>query len=273
MLKLLGSTLFCANLAFAQNVRPQFEVASVKPAPPGETGGRIQYLPGGIYKVSNVALRFIIQNTYEIRDFQIVSDPQMTKLIADGYDARYYIEAKAAASSATEAQMRELAKQQLSERFAQQVHSEPRELPVYALIPAKGGVKLQGFARVAPSIDGIVGMVTGWTQGNNVTVASLVNLLTGIVDRPVIDKTGFTEAFNYRLTYLANPAADPETLSPDGCPRAMADFIDRRGLNVGPMSCPDRFTAVQEQLGLKLDAQKAPLEVLVVDHAEKPSAN
>jgi uncharacterized protein (TIGR03435 family) len=169
--------------------------------------------------------------------------------------------------------MREMVKQLLADRFALKVHTETRELPVYALIPAKGGIKLERSTSATPGTGGIELVAAGWTQGNNIRMASFIEVLSRNMDRPVIDKTGFADAFNYRLTYLANPTADPATLSPDGCPRAMADYIERRKLKVEAMSCPDVFTAVQEQLGLKLDAQKAPIEVLVVDHAEKPSAN
>ena len=112
-------------------------------------------------------------------------------------------------------------------------------------------------------------MVRGWIQGTNVAMPALVRALSELVNRPVVDKTNFAEPFDFRLTWT--PDSDP---SPDGsCPADFAAFQEQRKLKAEPMSCPSIFTAVQEQLGLKLDPQKDPVEVLVIDHVERPSPN
>jgi uncharacterized protein (TIGR03435 family) len=111
--------------------------------------------------------------------------------------------------------------------------------------------------------------VKGWIQGTNVGMPAFIRVLSGLVDRPVVDKTNFTDAFDFRLTWT--PDSDPP--SDLSCPASFAAFQEQRGLKPEPMSCPSIFTAVQDQLGLKLDAQKDPIEVLVIDHVERPSAN
>lgn len=84
-----------------------------------------------------------------------------------------------------------------------------------------------------------------------------------------MDRTGFTDPFDFALTYTPDAGA-----APDGaCPEEFTSIRQRRGLPLDPISCPSIFTAVQDQLGLKLDARKEPIEVLVIDHAERPSSN
>lgn len=197
-----------AALAWGQ-AAPTFEVASVRSAAPGETGGRMQFLPGGRFSATNVPLNYLIQQIYGLRNFQIAGDPQWMSVIADGRDARYYIDAKAA-EPASEALMKEMVKTLLAERFQLKVHRDTRDLPVYALIPAKNGVKLQ------PAKDngrprgsgGIAFMVCGWIQGANVAMPALVSALSEVADRPVVDKTGFTEAFDFRLTWAPDSGAE-----------------------------------------------------------------
>jgi uncharacterized protein (TIGR03435 family) len=262
--------LLAASIAFAQAPAPSFEVASVKSATPGETGGRIQFLPGGRFVVSNVALTYIIQRIYDVRAYQLVGAPSMMAILADGYNARYEIQANGD-ESATEAEFREMAKALLAERFQLKVHKEIRDLPVYALIPAKGGVKLavakdNGGPRGS---NGILLVDKGWIQGTDTAMPSLLRALSMSLDRPVVDKTNFTEAFDFRLTWTP----DSDTSGDGGCPASFAAMQERMKLKPEPMSCPSIFTAVQEQMGLKLDPQKDPVEVLVIDHVERPAAN
>ena len=116
-------------------------------------------------------------------------------------------------------------------------------------------------------------MMRGWIQGNNVSFPQFISALSETVDRPVIDKSGFTDAFDFRLTWTPDSATDAPA---DGaCPASFAAFAEQRKMDLHPAtwSCPSIFTAVQDQLGLKLDARKEPIEVLVIDHAERPSSN
>ena len=263
---------FAALLAQGQT----FDVASVKLTKPDAQGntGRFQFLPGGAFRASNIPLNFLIQQVYQLRSFQVVGDPQAMAMIADGENARYDIEAKGD-RSATEAQMREMLKALLADRFQLKVHRETRDLPVYALIAAKGGIKLPppkdgGKARIRGAFSFID---RGWIQGNAVQMAILVQLLSANTDRPVIDKTGFTEPFDFRLTWTPDTGAAPDAPSDGLCPASFARDQERLGMKPEALSCPSIYTAVQDQLGLRLDPQKAPTDVLVIDHVERPSAN
>jgi uncharacterized protein (TIGR03435 family) len=114
-------------------------------------------------------------------------------------------------------------------------------------------------------------MVEGWIQGTNVAIPGLISALSQLTDRPVVDETGFSDAFDFRLTWTPDSSAEA---SADGsCPSSFTTFQQQRGMKVEAWSCPSIFTAVQDQLGLKLDPQKDPTEVLVIDHIERPSAN
>ncbi len=268
--------VFALSLIVAQSPAPAFEVASVKPSVPGTTGGRMQFLAGGNFKATNVPLDYLIQQIYEVRNFQVVGDPHWMAVIADGYSARYEIQAKGD-QSATEAEVREMVKALLGDRFQLKVHKEMRELPVFALTPVRTGIRLQ------PAKDsgrprgsgGVALMANGWVQGENVAVPSLIHVLSRFVDRPVVDKSDFAGAFDFKLTFTPDPKGTQESgaASDVGCPASFAAFREKRGLKPEPESCPSIFTAVQEQLGLKLDPRKDTVEVLVIDHVERPSAN
>ena len=143
----------------------------------------------------------------------------------------------------------------LTDRFHVFVHRETRQLPVYALVVAKGGPKLAASdpndgksqsLRVLPPRDlarfTAVKMDFPW----------FINLLGGELNLPVVDKTGITGVYDITLSYT---------------PQRLLDAPDYAGNGISV------FTAIQQQLGLKLEAAKGPVEVLVVDHAEKPSAN
>ena len=225
--------------------RPVFDVASVKPSDPDEKGGWVRFPPGR-FEVSNCQLVFVIQQVYGVRDFQIVGAP---KWIVDWSTARYNIEAKAEGVTNRD-QLRVMAQNLLEDRFQLKLHRETRDLPVYALIPAKSGVKV----KVTPDngkprgSGGIESVARGWLRGENITMDHLILSLSSRIDRPVVDRTNYTEAFTFNLEW-----------APDD---AQADDIR-----------PPIFAAIQAQMGLKLDSQKAPVEVLVIDRVERPSEN
>lgn len=274
-MRCLAMCILSASLALGQSSTPAFDVASIKPAAPGAPAARIEYRPGGQFLGSNVAIVFLLEDAYGVRDFQITGDPQWMSVIADGYNGRYDIAAKAN-QSATEPEMKEMVKTLLADRFKLKLHTETRPMSVYALVPGKGGVKLQTAKNNGkpPGSGAIASMRPGWIQGNNVAMPVLVQSLSEFVDRPVIDKTNFTDAFDFRLTFTPDLVED-RAPSPGTCPAGFTDLAEQQHLGVKPSSwsCPSIFDAVQDQLGLKLDFQKDPIEVLVIDHAERPSFN
>jgi uncharacterized protein (TIGR03435 family) len=246
----------------------------VKPSTPGTIGGKYEFLPGGRFHATNVPLDFLIQEIYGLRDYQVVGPHAMMTIIADGSNARYDIEATAP-ESATEAQMKEMVKTLLADRFQLKAHRETSEFSVYALIPAKGGLKFSASKNNAnPRSRGVMSMARGWIQGSNVSMEAFIRNLSRSVDRPVIDKTAFTDGFDFRLTWTPDsPPSETDDSTAGRCPANWDALQQRLGGGAAPVNCPSLFTAIQEQLGLKLDPQKAPIDVLVIDHVEKPSEN
>jgi uncharacterized protein (TIGR03435 family) len=194
--------------------------------------------------VSALTLGEVIANAYHLRDDQIVGGPRW--LATDLYD----ITAKAeGTSSLTAEQSRQLLQAVLADRFGLQCHRETRETPVYALLVGKDGSKLQD-ADISGNNPGM--RMTTSSTGKHIvsrhsTMQQLALMLSGTAGRPVVDKTGLPEKYAFHLDW--NPANAPDS------------------------DTPSIFTAVQQQLGLRLEPQKAPFEILVIDSADRPSAN
>jgi uncharacterized protein (TIGR03435 family) len=259
---------FCLAAALTTRVVGQtpaaFEVASVKPNHSGENNSTWRYGAGGHFTGENISLRFLMTTAFRLKEAQLVDLPGWAG------SEKYDIETKSAGSP-TEDQIFSMLQGLLQERFQLKYHRATKRMPVYAMVPAKGGIKLQeskaGSCVVAgpeshaaapgepePKYCGNWYAHGGQVDGTRITMPQLVTALTMRLDRIVIDRTRFTKAFDVQLTW--NPDPGPEEKAGDG--------IDEG---------PSIFTAVQEQLGLKLEAAKAPVEILVVDHIERPSEN
>jgi uncharacterized protein (TIGR03435 family) len=254
-----------------------YEVASIKPNKSGDNMVRMMNKPEGL-SARGATLDMLMQNAYGVRYFQISGSPSWSK------SEKYDIEAKMDGSVADE--LRKLSDDQreietrrmlqalLAERFQLKLHSETKELPLYALVIAKNGSKLpvaksgdtypNGFK--GPDGGGGAGMVFmqgngGPVTGQGVPIKDLVHLLSQQLGRTVVDRTGLTGKYDFTLKWTPEENQDPP--GPPG--------ID----NAPPPDslAPSIFTAVQEQLGLKLESQKGPVEILVIDHVERPSEN
>lgn len=263
-MKLLATVLVCAAALIAQS-NETFEVASIKLGDPLSNGTGFTLRPGGSLQVETATLKALIQYAYSLRDFQISG--------ASGWmtSERYNIQAKGElaegpadyrsmndqqrrdAASLVRARLRRL----LADRFQLVVHTESRELPVYALVVAKNGHKLK--PNESPD-----GSAQSTTQGRAVfkaTRATMAGMATGLSDitgRPVVNETGLQGYFDFELKWTPDAtAAAPDAAGP---PPAEA---------VGPTI----FTALQEQLGLKLESKKGPVQILVIDRVERPSEN
>jgi uncharacterized protein (TIGR03435 family) len=240
-----------AAAAFGQD-RPQFDVASIKPnSPGGVSTGDFRFLPGGRLSAEKVVLRFFIQNAYGLKPFQLSGGPDW--IASQGYD----IEAKAEGNPSN-AQMQKMMQTLLEDRFKLKYHRETKDLPVYTLAAAKGGLKLpdakEGSDRATIRISRMTGVQL---TGEKITVAELARVLSNLLSRTVIDKTGFTGTFAAHLSFALD-----DTLA--GLPH-FPDAPDP--------AIPSVFVAIEEQLGLKLESTKGPVEILVIDHIERPSAN
>jgi uncharacterized protein (TIGR03435 family) len=245
-----------------------FDVTSVKRAVPGTPGSRIRFLPGGRFAGENVAVQFVIQQAYGVRDYQIVAAPQWKAIIADGFNQRYQIEARGR-ETATEAEMKEMVKALLADRFKLRLHREKRPLPVYALVQDSGGVKV---ARVPDGKGGGIELVApGWIRGMGTEPRFLADSLSRYVDRPVVDQTNLKEVLDFDLTWSTLENVDADT--PPGCHPGVLEMAKRPRYEKTKLSCPSLFTAVREQLGLRLDAQDAPTDVIVIDSIALPTEN
>jgi uncharacterized protein (TIGR03435 family) len=255
---------------FAQETpRPSFQIASVKLNTDNPPNRMQRPLPGGRWSARNANLQMIILTAYGIQPYQLSGGPSWME--SDGFD----IEAKAD-GNASNAQMLLMLQSLLADRFKLAVHRETRELPVYDLTAAKGAFHppppKQGGCETldptAPPHPGPMpcGMIrtgfSGFLDGYNVEMSKVVYSLASVMGRPVIDRTGFTGTLDLHLKFT--PDTSTQGLPGGALGAAPADPDSAR---------PNVFEALQEQLGLKLTSSKGPVEVLIIDHVARPTAN
>ncbi|SEB89290.1 TIGR03435 family protein [Terriglobus roseus] len=240
----------------------EFEVVSVKPSQPGATGMRIgaPLMSGGL-EITNMPPENIVQWAFGIfLSDQIVGLPDWAK------QERFDVTAKVGdAELETYRKVTDpirhapMLQKILADRFAMKFHYETKELPVYALVVAKGGSRM---TEIEPAI-GPNGMKDGGgrevrrgqIRSMGQPMLPLVNQLTIELKRAVVDRTGLTGFYNFTLRWTPDEEAAPTN-------HALEEN-----------AAPSIFTALQEQLGLKLERTRAPMQVLVIDRLERPSVN
>ena len=231
-----------------------FEVASVKPSEPGALGLFTRFLPDGGVHFTGATMKDLVGIAYGVRTFQIFGGPAWIAT------ERFDVDARAATAQTDPSKFRdeqqkvgERLRNLLADRFHLALHRETKELPAYELVIAKGGAKLQ------ESTDGknFIRRGIGTLKGQSVGLKMLALNLSNELNSPVIDKTGLTQNYDFELKWT--PLA-PSATSVDPPPPTDPDR-------------PSIFTALSEQLGLRLESKNGPVEVLVVDRAEKPSKN
>ena len=224
----------CAALA-----QGAFEVASVKPSPPGAAERSLTRQPGAKLSASNATVKMLIFLAYQLMPFQVTGGPDWVG--SEGFD----IQAKAENPKATPEQFREMLQRLLVERFHLQYHLATKELPIYTLVVAKSGSKL-----VEAKAEGLdVGMRNegrGRLVGVKATMPMLAGSLTRVLQRKVVDETGLKGGYSFTLQFAPDENAT---------------------------DMPSIFTALEEQLGLALKGGRGPVEVFVIDGAERPLAN
>jgi uncharacterized protein (TIGR03435 family) len=236
---------------------PIFEVATIKLSRPdtigGGRGGRVQ---GGNVALLNMTLADLVTFVYDVHGHQIIGAPAWTTT------EKYDVTAKAEGEGQpTQEQLKVMLRKLLADRFQLAVHKEQRELPVYTLSVAKGGVKI---SRNDPKNEttGVIFRGPGSVLLNNVSMDDLCKMLqNAVLDRPVVNQTGVAGQYDFSLVWtpdqIAPAAPNPNSLAPGDRGDAL----------------PDIYTAIQQQLGLKIDGTKMGIEVLVVDKVEKPTEN
>jgi uncharacterized protein (TIGR03435 family) len=280
MRKIAYVALFLSGLpsSFAsaqQAPRPEFEAASIKPNNGVTNFAGMRLLPGGRIEAQNVNLKFLIQNAYKVKPFQIVGGPSWIE------SQRYDVSAKPE-EGASQNQVSLMMQSLLADRFKLRLHRETRETQVYLLTPAKGGMKLpeakpgscitpnqnapMRFSPDGPRPCGSMMMSPGAVNGASIGMDRLTDALSNLSGRTVIDKTGFTGTFDVHLEFT------PEGL-PAGPFGGLPPPPDAPKPPANDANAPSIFTALQEQLGLRLESAKDKVEILVIDSAEKPSEN
>ena len=253
-----------------------FEVASVKPNKSGDERSTSLIQPGGRFTATNNTLRYLILNAYGI-----FASPYLLQGGPGWIDAeRFDIDAKAAANAVPAGtpdrvlwdKTRVMLQALLADRFQLLIHRETKEMPVYRLVVAKSGPKLQ---RTSKDCDP-GGITCHGYHGNprrfiadGVDMKDLALMLSIYSDRPVVDGTGIQGLFDVKLQW--NPFA-PRTPPADDTPRSAA-VEAREGLQPDLASLPTLPEALQQQLGLTLESHKGPVEIYVIDHVERPSRN
>jgi uncharacterized protein (TIGR03435 family) len=217
-----------------------FEVASIKtPNPTGDRGTNIS-TSNGMLKVHNATLRFCIMAAFGIQDYLIQGGPSWIN------SDRYEIVAKAE-GPATHDQLVLMLQKLLSDRFKLKYHRETRQRPLFTLVVAKNGPKLRasegGETFLARRGIGATAPLTG----KNASMSALAGTLSLLTGRKVLDRTELAGAYDFTLQFVPFDAVDS--------------------------AIPSLTTALQEELGLKLESSTGPVDFLIVDHADKPSVD
>ncbi|HEV2645001.1 MAG TPA: TIGR03435 family protein [Acidobacteriaceae bacterium] len=229
---------------------PKWDVVSVKPAQmpcggpsslmPTRAGIEIECLP------PQALLKFIFGIN---EDSRILGGPSWLKQASYGIEAKVGGTEVAAYSKLSRKERSLMLQDLLADRFAMKWHRETRDLPVYALVIAKGGSKLKESQPEETAKGAMFSKGQGEVDAVASSLEALPMFLTRELDRPVVDRTGLTGRYDFTLRFAPGPSAQEDS------------------------DAASIFTAVEEQLGLKLEPSRAPLDVLVIDHIEKPSAN
>ncbi|HEX3940498.1 MAG TPA: TIGR03435 family protein [Acidobacteriaceae bacterium] len=278
---LFSAALACLSCAHAQSpseTAPQFEVTSIKQNLSGTTESGMDHNLRDRFTATNMPLYFLIQDAYELHgDYQLAGAPGWT------WDKAYDVVGTYPGGSSPDLQEIHLMERRLlADRFGLKLHSEQREIAAYDLVLARTDEKLgpqlhkstmdcEAWAAngrpktdtvpkspVSPSgerpVCGQVATRT-WLSGGARTMQELAGILQAMVERPVIDKTGLSGAYDVDMRW------------------ARTDLQAGEAATTTSSDAPSLFTAVEEQLGLKLVPQKEKFEVLVIEHIQPPTPN
>jgi len=243
----------------AENADPSFEVATIKPNNSGAASIQGLTLRGRNFATRNSSLGDLIAFAYNVQMKQIIDGPDW--LEKDRYDIAAVPEQEGVPNAE---QLRTMIKKLLADRFKLTFHHDQKELAAFVLTVGKNGQKLTPTQMKGPLPGlGIRPGAGGITLNMmNATIGDFTSFLQMIVlDRPVVDQTSIKGRYDYQCTFA------PDDSQFNGHPPQMPPQAS------GTESAPGLFDAIQQQLGLKLDAEKTQVDVIAIDHVEKPSAN
>ncbi len=242
--------------SFAQSVPvPKFDVASVKPQAYRGQGSAGIFVRGDTLDAEHVSVFSLVTFAYNLHDVQLSGGPAWVKSGVLAYSELYQVIAKASGDTPPPlAVFRQMLQTLLADRFRLRVHHVQKELPIYNLLVKRGGPRLKASAvdekfNFVSSGAGRLGVRIAATH---MTMQQLIDQQLGAyTDRPIIDKTGLEAPYDFTLQFV----------------------VENQPQEAGPNDPPALTTAIQEQMGLKLEPATAPFDTVVIDHVERPSAN
>ena len=247
-LRIAAVAVYGVTSAFGQSL--EFEVASVKTNKTGQREGGITAIGGGRFRAANIPFKILLAIAYDVNFEQISGGPGWLD------SERYDVEAKPDRLATTQ-QIHLMLQKLLAERFGLVLRRETKEMPIFALILDKGISKLR--VHDGPEVDfGIRPGDRGQVAFTGVSMPRLSLFLSIRLRRTVVDKTGLAGVYDFELAWTPDEPQRDE--GPESPPQP-----DPSGASI--------FTAVREQLGLKLVSQKGPVEFLNITHVERPSEN
>jgi uncharacterized protein (TIGR03435 family) len=250
------TALLLAGLALGAERR--FEVASVKPSRPGTFRVTQKRLPGGRFEASWSTLKALIAYAWDVREQDVLGGPAWAN--TDTFDIQATPDGPVPNGPEGGPVIREMLRTLLTERFGLAIRREPREVPVYALAQAKSGLKIKAVPEGGPG-QGTIQIAMGrldLTGG----ISELTMVLSKLTGRAVTDETGLTGIYEMHLVWTPDP----------GQLEQIAGLVSA-GPQAAPGDAPTLFTALQEQLGLRLESKRAKVDAIVIERAERPGLN
>ena len=242
--------------AMAADAKPSFEVATIKPSNPDTPGQSITVGRGGgnSFATQNTPLSELIKFAYGVHGKQVTGGPSWIEM--DRYDILAKPDTPGVPSVT---QLRSMVQKLLAERFGLEFHREKKEISAYVLTVDKAGVKMAKVEGNRGNLPGFGGQGPGSIRVGNSTMPEFAEFLQArVLERPVVDQTGLTDRYDFTLQWKPDmTGAGPNA------PALPLNIEDR----------PDLITAMRQQLGLKIESGKAPVEVLVIDKVNKPTEN
>jgi uncharacterized protein (TIGR03435 family) len=248
----LAIGLSAALCLYAQ--APAFEAASIKPSAPETQGSGINISAARIH-IINSSLKFCVEMAYDVKEFQVTGGPGWTG------SERYDIDAVAGAPF-HDGSFRAMLQTLLAERFGLATHRETQERSGYALVVTRGGAKLQPPGEDPSILFGRTPSGDATLKGATLTMAQLATALARRLGSTVLDQTGIEGRYNVSLQWTPDPTVE-QMMTKGGAPAPSTDAV----------SGPSIFAALEETLGLKLEARKVPVEIIVIDRANRPTGN
>jgi uncharacterized protein (TIGR03435 family) len=251
VMKILAAVLFVGSLAAQPTPAPSFEAATIKPSidVPGHSGSHSRT---GMLQLQGQTLRGLIRVAYHLIDAQVAGGPKW--MDSDRFD----VNAKAR-GPAEDPELMLMLQSLLAERFKLTFHHEKKEYQGYVLVIAKGGLKIQPVEPGEASSNSSSNDKRASMDAGHIPMSKLADILSRSLRAPVEDATGATGVYSFKLEWT------PDDQS--------ARVPSRDGAALPVEEGPSIYTAIQTKLGLKLEPRKVPMDVLVIDSAEKPSEN